>query len=174
MIPAPLRLPILIVLFAGLMALGAWVDVPMHPVPMTMQSFAVLLAGAVLGPRPGVVAVLLYLALALIGLPVLSDGASGPGPFTGSTAGYLFAFPLVAGLAGLAARRGWLRRPLPGVAVLFGLHLILLALGGAWLATRIGVPGALAHGVTPFLIGAAVKSALVWLAWRMLARFQTR
>lgn len=174
MIPAPLRLPILTVLFAGLMALGAWIDVPMHPVPMTMQSFAVLLAGAVLGPRWGVAAVLLYLALALIGLPVLSDGAGGPGPFTGATAGYLFAFPVVAGLAGLAARRGWLTRPLPGVAILFGLHLILLALGGAWLATRIGVADALAHGVTHFLIGAAVKSALVWIGWRQLRRFQTR
>lgn len=174
MVPAPLRLPILIVLFAGLMALGAWVDVPMHPVPMTMQSFAVLLAGAVLGPRPGVVAVLLYLALALIGLPVLSDGASGPGPFTGSTAGYLFAFPVVAGLAGLAARRGWLTRPGSGIGILFGLHLILLALGGAWLATRIGVTDALAHGVTPFLIGAAVKSGLVWLAYAAVRRFQTR
>lgn len=174
MIPAPLRPPILMVLFAGLMALGAWVDVPMHPVPMTMQSFAVLLAGAVLGPRRGVVAVLLYLALALVGLPVLSDGASGPGPFTGATAGYLFAFPVVAGLAGLAARREWLTRPLPGVAVLFGLHLILLALGGAWLATRIGVADALAHGVTPFLIGAAVKSALAWLAYAASRRFQTR
>lgn len=174
MIPAPLRLPSLTVLFAGLMALGAGIDVPMHPVPMTMQSFAVLLAGAVLGPRWGVAAVLLYLALALAGLPMLSDGAGGLAPFTGATAGYLFAFPVVAGLAGLAARRGWLTRPLPGVAILFGLHLILLALGGAWLATRIGVQDALAHGVTPFLIGAAVKSALVWLAWRMLARFQTR
>lgn len=174
MIPAPLRLPILIVLFAGLMALGARMDMPMHPVPMTMQSFAVLLAGAVLGPRWGVASVLLYLALALVGLPVLSDGAGGPAPFTEATAGYLFAFPLVAGLAGVAARRGGLERPLPGVAILFGLHLLLLALGGAWLATRIGVADALAHGVTPFLIGAAVKSALVWLAWRMLARFQTR
>lgn len=174
MIPAPLRLPILIVLFAGLMALGALIDVPMHPVPMTMQSFAVLLAGAVLGPRWGVVAVLLYLALALIGLPVLSDGAGGPAPFTGATAGYLFAFPVVAGLAGLAARRGWLTHPLPGVAILFGLHLILLALGGAWLATKIGAPDALAQGVTPFLIGAAVKSALVWIGWRLLRRFQTR
>lgn len=174
MIPAPLRLPILTVLFAGLMALGAGIDVPMHPVPMTMQSFAVLLAGAVLGPRWGVASVLLYLALALAGLPVLSDGASGPAPFAGATAGYLFAFPVVAGLAGLAARGGWLARPLSSVAVLFGLHLILLALGGAWLATRIGVPGALTHGVTPFLIGAAVKSALVWGAYRLFRQFQTR
>lgn len=174
MIPATLRLPLFALLFAGLMALGAGIDVPMRPAPMTMQSFAVLLAGAVLGPRWGVVAVLLYLALALVGLPVLADGASGPGPFTGATAGYLFAFPVVAGLAGLAARRGGLERPLPGVAILFGLHLLLLAVGGTWLATRVGVADALAHGVTPFLIGAAVKSGLVWLAWRLLRRFQTR
>lgn len=156
------------------MAVGASIDVPMHPVPMTMQSFAVLLAGAVLGVRWGVTSTLLYLALALVGLPVLSDGAGGPAAFTGATAGYLFAFPVVAGLAGLAARRGGLTRPLPGVALLFGLHLILLALGGAWLASRIGVADALAHGVAPFLIGAAVKSALVWLACAAVRRLQTR
>ena len=60
------------------------------------------------------------------------------------------------------------------MAILFGLHLLLLAVGGTWLATRVGVADALAHGVTPFLIGAAVKSGLVWLAWRLLRRFQTR
>lgn len=174
MIPAPLRLPLLAVLFALLMALGARIDAPMHPVPMTMQSFAVLLAGAVQGVRWGVASVLLYLALALVGLPVLSDGTSGFAPFTGATAGYLFAFPVVAGLAGLAARRGWLIHPLSGVAILFGLHLLLLTMGGAWLATRIGVPDALAHGVTPFPIGAAVKSALAWLAYAAVRRFQTR
>lgn len=174
MIPATFRPPLFALLFAGLMALGAGIDVPMRPVPMTMQSFAVLLAGAALGPRWGAVAVLIYLALALVGLPVLSDGASGPAPFAGPTAGYLFAFPVVAGLAGAAAHRGWLTHPLPGVAVLFGLHLLLLALGSGWLATRIGVADAVTHGVTPFLIGAAVKSALVWLTWRLIRPFQTR
>lgn len=160
------------VAFAALMALCAQVDVPMHPVPMTMQSFAVLLAGAVIGPVWGVVAVLIYLGAAAIGLPVLSEGSGGLTPFTGATAGYIFAFPVAAGLAGLAARRGLLDRWAVGTAVLFALHLLLLAMGGGWLATQIGAAEAWTGGVQPFLIGAAVKSVLVLAAlkaWRRLA-----
>lgn len=155
--------------FALLIALCARLSVPMVPVPMTMQTWAVLLAGVTLGPRWGVAAVLLYLALALAGLPVLSDGASGPDPFTGPTAGYLFAFPLAAGLAGVLAEGGRLRRLIPATAWLFGLHLSILALGTGWLAGRMGVPAAVAAGFTPFLAGAAVKSILVVLAVRALS-----
>ncbi len=155
--------------FALLLALCARLSVPMVPVPMTMQTWAVLLAGAALGPRWGAAAVVLYLALALAGLPVLSDGASGPAPFTGPTVGYLFAFPLAAGLAGLLAEGGHLRRMVPATAWLFGLHLAILALGTGWLAGRIGVPAAVAAGFTPFLAGAAVKSVLVVLAARALS-----
>ena len=159
----------LVLAFAALMALSAQASVPMLPVPMTMQSAAVLLAGAVLGARAGVAAVLVYLAAAAIGLPVLSDGAGGLSPFVGPTAGYLVAFPIAAGLTGLAARQGLLDRLLTGLAVLFAAHLVLLGLGAGWLARSIGVEGALAAGFTPFLIGAAVKSALVLGArWGLL------
>ena len=118
----PARLPSRLAAVAGfalLIALCARLTVPMVPVPMTMQTWAVLLAGVALGPRRGGAAVLLYLALALVGLPVLSDGASGSGPFTGPTAGYLIAFPLAAGLAGVLAEGGRLRRFIPAVAWLF-------------------------------------------------------
>ncbi|MGZ9099928.1 MAG: biotin transporter BioY [Brevundimonas sp.] len=155
--------------FALLMAICARLSVPMVPVPMTMQTWAVLLAGVALGPRSGVAAVLLYFALALAGLPVLSDGASGPGPFTGPTAGYLIAFPVAAGLAGLLARSGRLRRMVPASAWLFGLHGLILVLGTGWLSGRMGVAGAVAAGLTPFLFGAAVKSVLVVLAARGVA-----
>ncbi len=154
--------------FAALIALGARLAVPMVPVPMTMQTFAVLLAGAVLGPWRGAAAVLLYLAVAAAGLPVLSDGASGLASFTGPTAGYLFAFPLGAALAGWAAASGWLVRPLKGFALLCAAHLLILVLGTAWLATRIGPAMAVSAGFTPFLAGAAVKSALVLIAERPL------
>lgn len=159
----------LALVFAGLMALSARFDIPMHPVPMTMQSWAVLLAGAVLGARWGVAAVLVYLAAAAIGLPVLSDGAGGLSPFAGPTAGYLVAFPIAAGLTGAAASRGLLDRPVAGLAVLFVAHLVLLGLGAAWLARVMGLEPALAAGFTPFLIGAAVKSGLVVASrWRLL------
>jgi biotin transport system substrate-specific component len=168
---SPLIRPLTALAFAALMALGAQIDVPMHPVSMTMQSFAVLLAGSVLGPVWGVAAVLIYLGAAAVGLPVLSEGTSGLGPFTGATAGYIFAFPMAAGVAGLAARRGLLDSWVLGVGVVFALHLLLLALGGAWLATALGAADAWAGGVRPFLIGAAVKSVLVLAAlkgWRRL------
>ena len=164
--------PLLALAFAALMALGAQTDVPMHPVPMTMQSFAVLLAGAALGPKWGVAAVLIYLAAAALGLPVLAEGAHGLAPFTGPTAGYIFAFPIAAGLAGLAARRGLLDGWVRGAATLFALHLLLLGMGGGWLATKIGPAEAWRGGVQPFLIGAAAKSLLVLAAlkaWRRLA-----
>lgn len=160
----------LILVFAVMMALSAQASVPMHPVPMTMQSAAVLLAGAVLGARGGVAAVLAYLAAAAAGLPVLSDGAGGLSRFSGPTAGYLAAFPVAAGLAGLAASRGLLDRWGAGLVALFGAHLVILGVGTAWLARSMGVEAALAAGFTPFLIGATVKSGLVLALRRILLR----
>jgi len=150
---------VLIAAFAGLMAVCAQINIPMVPVPMTMQTFAVLLAGAVLGPWRGTASVLIYLALGAAGLPVLSDGASGLGPFSGATAGYLFAFPLAALLVGLLL--GKARGVLAKFGLLIAAHILILTLGAGWLATDIGLADAIAHGVTPFLIGMAVKSALV-------------
>ena len=161
-----------IIMFAVLMAVGAWLSVPMVPVPMSLQTFAVLRAGAVLGPWRGAGAVLIYLAAAAAGLPVLSDGASGPEPFSGPTAGYLLAFPPAAFVTGLAARRGWLDKVPSGLATLVGTHALILALGAAWLARSIGAEGAIQHGVTPFLIGAVVKSALVLATLAGLRRLQ--
>ncbi|KQW81834.1 biotin transporter BioY [Brevundimonas sp. Root1279] len=149
------------VAFALLTALCAQVAVPMAPVPMTLQTFAILMGGVLLGPVWGGGAALIYLAMAAAGLPVLSDGAGGLASFSGPTAGYLVAFPIAAALAGLLAQRT--KGLVALTAGLFGLHLLILALGAGWLATKIGVEAAIEHGVTPFLIGAAVKSAMVAL-----------
>lgn len=147
--------------FALLIAVGAQVAVPMVPVPMTMQTFAVLLAGAGLGPVWGAGAVLSYLAAGALGLPVFSDGASGVAALWGPTAGYLWSFPVAAALAGWASRKGWLTRPwLRGVGALSLLHLLILALGAAWLARFTGFEAAVRDGAAPFLIGAVAKSAL--------------
>lgn len=91
------------------------------PVPITLQTFGVLLTGAVLGPRRGFLAVLLYLGLGLAGLPVFAGGASGPAPFAGPSVGYLVGFPLAAGLCGLIVSR------LPRRAVQTSVPLIFLA-----------------------------------------------
>jgi len=166
----------LMVGFAALMAAGAQIDVPMRPVPMTLQSFAILLAGLWLGPIRGAGAVLLYLVSAAAGLPVLAEGSSGLEPFSGATAGYIYAFPVAAFLAGLFARLAEKRPSLSGalasIATLFILHLILLGGGTLWLSTRIGFADAMSGGFTPFLIGAGVKSALCWLVWRADTRFR--
>lgn len=152
-----------VVLFAGLTALGAQVSVPMVLVPMTLQSLAVVLAGGVLGPRRGVAAMGLYLAAAAVGLPVLSDGRSGLEALTGPTAGYLVGFVLAAWVSGEAGRRGWLNRPVAGIAILSAAHLLILLPGMAWLARDLGWTDALAGGFTPFLPGAVLKSAAAWL-----------
>lgn len=166
--PVLMRL-VAVIAFAALMTLCAQIAVAMVPVPMTLQTFAVLLAGVVLGPRWGVASVLLYLAAALIGLPVLSDAASGIARFTGPTAGYLVAFIPAAILAGWLARNGRLSRLISAVAWMVALHLTILAWGTAWLALDIGMEPALRNGALPFIPGAVVKSVLVILAARALA-----
>lgn len=160
--------------FALLMAACAQVSVPMTPVPMTLQTFAVLLAGAALGMRPGVAAVVLYLVLGALGLPVFSDGGSGLHAFTGPTGGYLTAFPLAAGFVGAGSERPAWRAPIAATALMIGAHLLILGLGTTWLATRIGPTEALAEGFTPFLIGAAVKSFAVVAAAAGLRRLGLR
>ena len=127
------------------------------------------------GGGRGAAAVLIYLALAAMGLPVLAEGGSGLERFTGPTAGYLFAFPLAALVAGQPGRRRLFRSPGAETALMIGAHLLILAVGAGWLATSLGLRDALAHGFTPFLIGAAVKSVAVAVcagALRRLALFR--
>ncbi len=159
---------LLVVAFAALIAACAQISVPMIPVPMTLQTWAVLLAGLVLGPRWGVASVGLYLAAAAFGLPVLSDGRSGVAALTGPTAGYLLAFPVVAALAGIMIRARRFRGPVRAIAGLIALHGLVLAMGAAWLARSAGVEPAVTGGLLPFLPGAVVKSAAAWLAWRAI------
>lgn len=172
--PAPPPPPLLwlasVAGFALLMAVSARIAIPMIPVPITLQTWAVLLAGAAMGPVRGMAAVALYLVAGLAGLPVFSDGASGPEPLAGPTAGYLIAFLPAAGLAGWLSVRGRLARNLQAILWMVGLHLLILAVGGAWLALNIGAAPALEHGVLPFLPGAVLKSVLVVAAAFGLAR----
>jgi biotin transport system substrate-specific component len=104
----------LVATFAAFIAVCAFlprITVPGVPVPITLQTFGVMLAGLVLGARRGGLAVLLYLVVGLAGLPVFSGGTGGPAVLAGPTAGYLVAFPLAAALAGLLATRAARVRP---------------------------------------------------------------
>jgi biotin transport system substrate-specific component len=152
----------LAVMFGTLfLASASWIEVPMVPVPMNMQTFAVTLVGALYGWRLGTITVLAWLGEAMLGLPVLSGGAGGPAHFVGPTAGYLAAFPIAAMLVGFLAERGW---TVGNMVRSFGVMLLgnalILALGASWLATLIGWEQAVVLGVTPFLMGAALKSGL--------------
>lgn len=160
-----------VVLGTLFLALASYVEVPMLPVPVNMQTFAVALIGALYGWRLGAVTVVAWLGQAALGMPVLSGGAAGAHHFVGPTAGYLFAFPLAAALSGWLAERGW-----NGNRVVFAFVGMLLSnaaclvLGAAWLAAMIGLEPAIVHGVTPFLVGAVLKSALGAAILKLLAR----
>jgi biotin transport system substrate-specific component len=168
----------LVVGFSLLVALAAQavIPLPFTPVPVTGQTFAVLLAGALLGSRLGPAAVALYLFEGAIGLPFFKGGAAGAHYlFLAPTAGYLFAFPLAAFVTGRLAERGWDRGvPTAAAAMALG-SLVILAGGWAWLALSTGSPaGAFRLGVAPFLVGDLIKIALAAaalpLGWALLGR----
>jgi len=160
-----------VVLGTAMLALSSYIEVPMVPVPITMQTFAVTLLGALYGWRLGMVTVIAWLAEGAAGFPVLAGGAAGAHHFVGPTAGYLFAFPLSAALTGLLAEKGWNgRRPLLALLSMALGNVACLAVGGLWLAAMIGLEKALLLGVVPFLVGGALKSALGAAILRLMVR----
>jgi biotin transport system substrate-specific component len=134
----------------------------MFPVPMTMQTFAVTLVGALYGWRLGTVTVLAWLAEAAAGFPVLAGGSGGIVHFAGPTAGYLAAFPLAAALVGWLAERGWTAegKMLRNVAAMLIGNAFILVLGTAVLATMIGMEKAYVFGFAPFVLGGILKAVL--------------
>jgi len=158
---------LLVVAASLLTALAAQltIPVPWSPVPITGQTFAVLLTGAVLGTRRGLLAQALYLAEGALGLPVFAAGGAGAATFAGPTAGYLFAFPLAAALTGALAERGWDRHfGTMVVAMLVG-NTVVFALGLAVLARFLPADRLLAAGLYPFIPGDLVKATLAALAF---------
>jgi biotin transport system substrate-specific component len=145
-----------------LLSLSSHVSVPMVPVPITMQTFAVTLVGALYGWRLGAVTIVLWLLEGAAGLPVFAPGgASGIARFAGPTAGYLLAFPFAGVAVGWLAERGWNgQRPLLAFAAMLAGNALCLLLGAAWLATIVGVERAITAGVAPFILGGVLKAAL--------------
>ncbi len=145
---------------AALITLGAKVQVPFWPVPMTLHTLAVFFLAAALGPRLGLAAMATYLTAGALGMPVFSgspDRGIGLAYMAGPTGGYLAGYLLGAGLTGwLAQGRGMIGRFL---AMLVGL-LVVYALGLTWLATFVPVSSVVAAGFTPFILGDLVKLTL--------------
>lgn len=138
----------------------------MWPVPATMQTLAVLLLGALGGPRLGVAAVVLYLAQGAAGLPFFANGTAGPAVLAGPTAGYLLGFLPAAALAGLAAGAVWWRQAL----WLSAAHLVLFVPGVLWLAGFVGLERALWAGFVLFIPGTVLKTALAFAILRAARR----
>ena len=159
---------------AALITLGAKIQIPFWPVPMTLHTLAVFFLAATLGPRLGFAAMAAYLAAGALGMPVFSGSPErgiGLAYMAGPTGGYLAGYLLGAGLTGwLAQGRGLIGRFL---AMLAGLA-VVYALGLAWLALYVPAQGLLAAGLTPFLLGDLVKLALASGLIAAIARLRTR
>lgn len=168
-----LRNALLIVGASVLTALAARIAIPVpwSPVPLTGQTFAVLLSGAALGARRAFLAQALYLLEGAAGLPVFAGGAAGLATFAGPTGGYLVAFPFAAALVGALAERGWDRRIRTMLAAMLLGSAVIFALGLAQLSRFVPAQQLLAAGLLPFIPGDLVKSVLAALAFPIAWRF---
>lgn len=148
-----------------LIALAAQVSVPMVPVPMTLQTLAILTVGLTLGARLGAATVAVYLAEGAMGLPVFANGNAGLAYMMGPTAGFLAGFVGMAWLAGWASDRGMTRSFLGAAMAAVAASALLYVPGLAWPAVAMGksVPDLLSGWMLPFLAGDAVKAVLAAL-----------
>ena len=147
---------------------------PFTPVPVTGQTFALLLLAALYGSRRGAATAMSYLALGLMGLPVFSAAPPGPAALVSPTAGYLAGFVAAAWVTGSLSERGWDRRPLTaGLAMAIG-SAVLFASGLLWLGQFVGYSNVLQQGLLPFIPGDIIKIALATAilptGWKLLGR----
>ena len=144
--------------FVGLAAQVA-VPLPFTPVPLTLQTFAVLLTAAALGSVRGVLAMLVYAVVGIAGVPWFAEGSSG---FSAPSFGYILGFIAAALVVGRIAEGGATRTPLRTAGLMVVGNLVIYAVGVTWLKFAIDVDWAtaIALGLTPFLIGDAIKIAV--------------
>ncbi|WP_421696291.1 biotin transporter BioY [Aestuariivirga sp.] len=161
----------LAVLGTVIVAAAAQVNVPMLPIPMTLQSLAVLLIGAAYGARLGAATLALYALEGAIGLPVFAGFGSG---VMLASFGYVLGFIAAAGVVGFLAERGWDRSPLKMFAAMLLGAAVLYVPGLLWLSAWVGAGKAVQFGLMPFLLGDIVKAAVAALgfpaAWALLGR----
>ena len=177
---------LLVVAGTMLLAIAAKIKVPFFPVPMTLQTLAVLAIAATFGSRLAVITVLAYLAQGAMGLPVFTNtppAVAGPAYLLGPTGGFLLGFVVMAFVVGKAADRGWGRSFPKMLGVMLATEVAMMALGFAWLAwflatangTGLGVAGAFSAGVAPFILGDLLKvllaAAAVPAVWRLFDRW---
>ena len=159
-ISTELRMTVYASLMAALIAAGAFISIPIGPVPIVMQNFFVLLAGVLLGKKWGLASVGVYLLAGILGLPVFAGGTGGIGRIAGPTGGYLLGYLPAVFITGWIAEKGenikWMDVPamVAGMSIVYGI-------GVPWLKMVTGMTfdKAIAMGLYPFLIGDALKIA---------------
>jgi biotin transport system substrate-specific component len=167
---------VLVVAGALFVALCAQVYIPVQPVPFTGQTFGVLVVGGALGFRRGALALLLYLAIGMIGLPVFAEGKHGIDIVRGATGGYLIGFVVAAAVVGRLAELGWDRHIGGSLGAMLIGSVIIYAIGVPWLKVVTGMSWAeaVAVGLTPFLLWDTAKlvvaGALFPAGWWLVGR----
>lgn len=164
----PVRRLGLIVAGVALIALSAKIQVPFWPVPMTLQTLALLGIFAMSGTRLSLEIIFAYLAAGLMGLAVFAGPAAGPGYLMGPTAGFLVGFICAAFIVGRAADRGLASKPLSMIGFMLAAEVVIFTLGFLWLGflfttstgATLGGGYAFANGVKPFIAGDLVKVVL--------------
>ncbi|MGH7608715.1 MAG: biotin transporter BioY [Candidatus Dormibacteria bacterium] len=160
--------------YAALVGLSAQlvITLPFTPVPITGQTFAVLLGGMAAGTRRGVLGMLLYLLAGVAGVPWFAQGQGGWAVLSSPSFGYVLGFVVAAGLLGWLASRGFDRHPATVILALVAANAVIYLCGAGWLSWRLhtGLGQTLSLGVTPFLLGDAIKAvlaaALLPAAWK--------
>jgi biotin transport system substrate-specific component len=178
--PRPRILTDVLLVLAGttLVALSAQVSLPLPftPVPITGQTFAVVLVGASLGAVRGFASLLAYWLVGIAGAPVYADQSHGWSVFMGATGGYLIGFIVAAAVTGWLAERRWDRRFSSSVAAMLTGNVLIYICGLPWLAAEIdtNLEKTLEAGLYPFIVGDMLKlylaGALLPLAWRLVER----
>jgi biotin transport system substrate-specific component len=148
------------------------IPLPFTPVPVTGQTFAVLLIGALFGAKRGTATVMTYLTLGIMGLPVFAAAPPGPAALMSPTAGYLAGFVAAAWVMGTLSERGWDRRPWSTALAMTIASAVIFACGVLWLGRFVGWDNVLQQGLLPFIPGDLVKIALATAmlpaGWRLI------
>jgi|SRR5882672_4262361 len=170
----------LVVAFSLLTALAAQIVIPIGPVPITGQTFAVMLTGALLGSRLGAMAMIVYLIEGASGLPFFYGGSSGIAHLLGPTGGYLVAFPAGAFITGAFAENGWDKRFFTAVVAMAVGSIVILLAGWAWFSVLTHTPplAAFKVSVAPHIVGDIIKillaAAVLPTGWALLKRKASR
>jgi biotin transport system substrate-specific component len=165
---------------AVLIALCAQISIPLPftPVPITGQTFAVLLTGSALGATLGLASTALYVVAGIIGAPVYADGAHGWSVITSATGGYLVGFMLAGALVGLLANLGWDKRFGTASSSMLAGNVVIYLVGLPWLAVVLdtNLDKTLEYGLYPFVVGDVLKlylaAAVLPAAWKLVSRYR--